>query len=466
MRSILVKKLNIPDKPGVYFFKKGKDILYIGKATSLKDRVKSYFGKDLIQTRGPIVLDMVFKADKIKWQETDSVLEALILEANLIKKYQPKYNTKEKSDKSFNYVYITKPARNASHGDAGGEELPRVLVIRGRNLLQKQEDFSRVTHPNKGGTLATRNLTVSFVNVFGPYPNSSQLKEALRIIRRIFPFIDATSGQRNNQEFYRQIYLNPQNLEGYLRDIKYIKLFLQGKKKNILRELKKKMFALAKLREFEQADKIKRQIFALQHINDVALIKNDFAGDKIFDPAPFFGRIKRNKAGPSDTKILSPVSSFRIEAYDIAHLSGKNMVGVMTVVENGEVEKSEYKKFKIRTQTDANDTGALKEVLERRLNHSEWPYPGLIVVDGGIAQINTAKAVLAKMGLKINVVSVLKDERHKPKAILFPPRSDLKGAQGPTLVKKYKREILLVNSEAHRFAIAYHKNMRNKNFLK
>ena len=132
------------------------------------------------------------------------------------------------------------------------------------------------------------------------------------------------------------------------------------------------------------------------------------------------------------------------------------MVGVMVVLEDGEIEKSEYKKFKIRTQSDANDTGALKEVLERRLAHTEWPYPNLIVVDGGVAQINVAKKVLAGLRINIPIVSVLKDERHKPKAIMG----------DKSLGLKYKREILLSNSEAHRFAISYHKNMRNRNFLK
>ena len=161
--------------------------------------------------------------------------------------------------------------------------------------------------------------------------------------------------------------------------------------------------------------------------------------------------------GPSDTKILLPAPLFRVEAYDIAHLGGKNMVGVMVVVENGEVNKSEYKKFKIRTQSDANDIGALKEVLERRFNHPEWAYPGLIVVDGGIAQINITKAVLNRIGLRnISVVSVVKDERHRPKGLM----GDKKFAS------KYEKEILLGNSEAHRFAIAYHKKMRNENFLK
>src|SRR5450830_621233 len=106
MNSQRFKKIKLPKKPGIYFFYKDKEIIYIGKATSLRDRVKSYFGKDLIETRGPLIIDMVFKASKIEWQATDSVLEAIILEANLIKKHQPYHNTKEKDDKSFNYVCI------------------------------------------------------------------------------------------------------------------------------------------------------------------------------------------------------------------------------------------------------------------------------------------------------------------------------------------------------------------------
>ena len=108
MDSQYLKKTKLPDLPGVYLFKKGKGIMYIGKATLLKDRVKSYFSNDLIATRGPLIVDMVFQADNIDFIKTDSVLEALILESNLIKKHQPKYNTKEKDDRSYNYVVITK----------------------------------------------------------------------------------------------------------------------------------------------------------------------------------------------------------------------------------------------------------------------------------------------------------------------------------------------------------------------
>ena len=409
-----LKKFKLPDSPGVYFFLKGKEIFYIGKATSLKDRVKSYFGKDLIETRGPIILDLLFKANKIKYEKTDSVLEALILEAELIKKHQPKYNTKEKSDKSFNYVCITK------------EKLPKVLIIRGHNVKHRVFD-----------------------KVFGPYPSGTQLREAIKIIRKIFLFLDEKS--KNYIEFYKQINLMPDldDRKLYLQNIRNVKLFFSGKKKQIFRNLQKEMKVYAKYREFEKAGEIKRQIFALQHINDVALLKNEVLKQKNYSAFlhPTGGTFRDNNFS---------VSSLRIEAYDIAHMGGKNMVGVMTVVEDGEVVKSEYKKFKIRTQSNANDTGALKEVLERRLAHKEWAYPDLIVVDGGVAQLSVAKNVLKKMGIKILVMSVVKDERHKPKAIKGDER----------FIVKYKSSILLANSEAHRFAIAYHKKMRNKNFLK
>lgn len=399
MKNDYLQKNKLPDKPGVYLFKKNKDILYIGKATSLKDRTKSYFSKDLIETRGPLLVDMVFKANKIDFEVTDSVLEAIILEANLIKKYQPYYNTKEKDDKSFNYVCIT------------AEELPKVVIVRGKNLEVKK-----------------------YKKVFGPYTSGTQLREAIKIIRPIFPFLDEKS--KNYYKFYNQVNLAPdvstaEGIKKYKKDIKNLTLFFEGKKKRILKNLQQEMKVHAKGQAFEQAGEVKKQIFALKHINDTALLK--------LEPSAYG---------------LKP--SFRIEAYDIAHMGGKNMVGVMTVVINGEVEKSEYKKFKIRTQENSNDTGALKEILERRLAHTEWTYPNLIVVDGGVAQLNAVKKVLSNAGVQIPVVSVLKDERHKPKDILG----------DNNYARKYEREILLANSESHRFAINFHKNIRNKNFLK
>jgi len=396
MNSQQLKKTGLPGKPGVYFFKMGSKVLYIGKATSLRDRVKSYFSKDIINTRGPAILDMTVKADGVDWQETDSVLEALILEANLIKKYKPKYNTKEKDNKSFNYVCITK------------DKLPKVLVIRGRNLDKKE-----------------------YIKIYGPFPNGQQLKESMKIIRRIFPYFDNDSNKKNNREFYIQLGLVP--LGEYKNNIKNLKLFFEGKKKSIIINLKREMTSFAKKKEFEKAGEVKKRIFALNHINDVALIKGDLP------------EVRNSK-----------LESNRIEAYDVAHMGGKNMVGVMTVVEEGEVSKNEYRKFIIRTQDDANDTGALEEILSRRLRHTEWGLPNLIVVDGSTAQVNVAKRVLNRYQFDIPIVGVVKDEHHKPKAIMGDEK----------IIKVYKRDILLANNEAHRFAITFHKQKRNKSFLK
>ncbi|ETB63626.1 TPA: hypothetical protein DIC38_03500 [Candidatus Nomurabacteria bacterium] len=414
MNSQVLRKLNIPKGPGVYFFMKKGSILYIGKATSLKDRTKSYFSSNIINSRGPLIIQMVNEADNIKWQETDSVLEALILEASLIKKYQPKYNTKEKDNKSFNYVCITKPTPGV---------LAKVLVVRKRNLKRPLPNLPFTKGEEKGGG--------PYSAIYGPFPNGNLLKEAMKIVRRIFSYIDQDSIKKQNKEFYDQLKLNPKDLNEYKNNIKNIQLFFEGKKKNIISNLKKEMMSFAKDKEFEKANEIKKRIFALTHINDISLIKGEISERFI--------------------------SEYRMEAYDVAHMSGKNMVGVMTVVEDGEIKKSEYKKFIIKSQTGTNDTGALEEILSRRLRHTEWGIPDLIIVDGGKAQINVAKRVINKYQfLDINIVSVLKDDKHKAKEILG----------DKNIINKNEKYILLANSEAHRFAITFHKKRRNKDFIK
>jgi excinuclease ABC subunit C len=400
-----LKKIKIPDNSGVYLFYKGNDILYIGKATSLKSRILSYFRKDLIQSRGSFILDMVTQSDNLKWQKTDSVLEALILEASLIKKYKPKYNTKEKDDKSFNYVCITKKPNDSN------DSLQKVLIVRGKNLSKDLKKYQYY---------------------FGPFPNGLLLKEAMRIIRKIFPYFDKDSDKKNNKEFYKQLKLTPENIQDYNKNIKNIVLLFKGKKKSIIRNLKSEMMVYANNLNFEKAGIIKKKIFSLEHINDISLIKNELI-------------LKDNLN-----------SIFRIEAYDIAHLSGENMVGVMVALINGQLIKNEYRKFIIKTQNRPNDTGALYEVLERRFSHKEWSFPDLVVLDGALAQINIAKKILDKLGVKIPVVSVVKNEKHKAKAVMG----------DPYLININKNYILLANTEAHRFAINFHKEKRSKSFIK
>jgi|SRR3989344_5255741 len=407
MKLADLKVFNLPDTPGVYFFrgKKGK-ILYVGKATNLKDRVKSYFARGILMTRSPLIVKMLLEAERVTFTKTDSVLEALLLEASEIKKHQPIYNSKEKDDRSYNYVVVTK------------EDFPRVLVVRGKDL--------------------TLGLPAEALAKAGPFPHGAELKEALKIIRKLFPYRDKCLLGQNKPCFNAQIGLCPGVCAGwiskteYRRVIKHLILFFEGKKRTLVHALERDMKKLAKSYKFEDAEKVKRQIFALKHIQDIALIKKDL------------------------TTYNQRQTTFRIEAYDIAHTSGTNVVSVMAVVEGGELAKSQYRKFKIRADNlpasrhGNDDTGNLKETLTRRFAHPEWRFPNLIVVDGGRGQINAAKEVLKYIGLDISVVSVVKDERHKAREII--------GDQ------KHSREVLLANSEAHRFAIGYHRKLRGKEF--
>ena len=414
MKKTLLAKFNLPDAPGVYFFlgspshkasaDRSKKILYIGKATSLKNRVKSYFTRDILMTRNPLIGKMLEEANKIEFIQTDSVLEALLLEASEIKKHQPAYNSKEKDDKSYNYVIVTQ------------EDFPRILIVRGKNL--------QYGLPRKA--LAT----------WGPFPHGGELKEALKVIRKIFPYRDSKCKLTGKPCFNAELGLCPGlcagwiSKEDYRKIIRHLTLFFEAKKPRLIKSLEKEMKILAKRHKFEEADKVKKQIFALDHIQDIALIKNDL-----------------------ESKTSNPESVFRIEAYDVAHISGKDAVGVMVVVENGELAKSHYRKFKIR-QDKNNDTANLQEVITRRFIHTEWRFPDLIIVDGGRGQINATTEVIKKAGLNIEVVSVVKDEKHKARDIMS------ESVQSSTLHKT----VLLANAEAHRFAINYHRRLRGKGF--
>ena len=418
---------NLPDTPGVYIFKRVDKILYIGKATSLRDRVKSYMSKTVFDTRSPLISKMLGEFDSIEHIKTDSVLEALVLEASLIKKYQPEANIKEKDNKSFNFVIITK------------EDFPRVLVVRSRELLQNPP------RSNLG------RFEVGYS--FGPFPNGTQLKEAMKIVRKMFPYRDkcvpmlqgSTLKKFGKPCFNRQIGLCPGVCTGeitkmeYQEQIKNIILFFEGNKKRLLKNIEKQMACFAKEKEFEKANVTKRTLFTLNHIQDISLIKDDIIAPR-FD----LGNEDDVSKMPFDT-------GFRIESYDVAHMSGQNVVGVMTVVEDGETKISDYRKFKIKNEPGVNDTKALSEILSRRLAHIEWRFPDLIVVDGGLAQKRVIEKILQKNNIEIPVVSVVKDEHHRPREIL-----------GDKKWLKYEKEIILSNSEAHRFGISYHKQLRDK----
>lgn len=397
------KKNEFPETPGVYFFLNEQDqLLYIGKATSLRDRVRSYFIQDIIETRGPKIRLMLERIASIGYMRTDSVLEALILESNLIKAEQPPYNTDAKDNKSFNHVVITK------------ETFPRVLIVRGRDIEQK-----KFTDPVK--------------YIFGPFPAGGALRDALKIVRRLFPYRDRCLPESGKPCFSAQIGLCPGVCAGVLsakeygRTINHIRLFFEGHKSDVVKQLEREMKVRAKERRFEQAGAIKKTLFGLHHIQDMALIKDD----------------------------LREKHAHRIEAYDVAHLSGTASVGVMVVVEESRPNKNEYRQFKLRGKHGGNDLSALEEILTRRLKHKEWTLPELIVVDGAHLQFERAEQVLREMEITIPIVGVVKDVHHKADRLIGPV----------ALIERFEKEILLANTEAHRFAITFHRKRREKEFL-
>ncbi|MDP3735006.1 MAG: UvrB/UvrC motif-containing protein [bacterium] len=474
MKSQEVTQLKLPDTPGVYFFVKGigtgREVLYIGKATSLADRVKSYFSADVLAARGEHIARMVAEADTIEWEQTDSVLEALLREAALIKKYQPHGNVIGKDDKSFNHVVIT------------DEPFPRILTLRGKDLAEVLA--GRMAHK-----LTRRDIKWTF----GPFTSGSSLKEALKLVRKIFPFRDQCvpceeHTDRRSQKgkllsraprqptvpsyplpvtdpsctpcFNVQIGLCPGvcsgviNRKDYNRIVQHIKLFFDGKKKTLLGELERDMKVFARQQEFEKAAEVRRELHALRHIQDIALLKRTTEADTV-----------RTEHGQGAEPAVR--RAYRIEAYDVAHLGGEETVGVMVAIVNGERETTEYRQFRVRGNTRGSDIDALREVLERRFAHDEWPLPQLIVVDGGEAQIGTAeRALRAHFGPDvppIPLIGVVKDARHRPREI-----RGLKNTPAQTtraLIAKHERAILLANSEAHRFAINFHRKRRRKNIV-
>lgn len=384
--------LNFPESPGVYIMKGPKgQILYIGKAGNLKKRVSSYF----LRAHERRIEKLVSEIRSISYKRTDSALEALILEAELIKKNQPPYNVREKDDKSFLFIEIT------------SEKYPRVLLVRGKDAGNGRR--------------------------FGPFISTNNIREAMRILRRIFPWSIHPSSKVGKLApcFDYQIGLCPGvcfggiDIKEYKENINNLKLFLSGKKRVILNKLNKKMKEESKKLEFEKASRVKRQIFALKHIQDVSLIMKDEV------------REKGNK------------KQYRIEGYDISNISGSDAVGSMVVFKGELPQKSEYKKFKIRTIRGISDTGMIGEIILRRLKNN-WPLPDLILVDGGKGQVNVAKKILLELGISIPILGIAKGKERKKNEIIGK-------------MPKWTSEKILINvrDEAHRFAISYHRKRRS-----
>lgn len=433
-----IKILNnaLPDAPGVYFYydNKGK-LLYVGKATSLKKRVSSYFvGKE----KHPRTAELVSKIAAIKYTQVPTVIEALVLEANQIRTHKPQYNILGRDDKSFIYLCIT------------NEDSPKPVLMRGLDLERIGiQPFS------KRLSLKARR---KFLAVYGPYLSARQLKMALDLVRRTIPWSTCNPPSVTGTTrpcFDAQIGKCPGVCAGtvdkktYRRNIKKLMLFFEGKKDTLLRQLKREMAAAARKNQYEAAAKLRDRVFALEHIQDIGLLmKEEFTYD-MPEPAP--GHI--NALG-------------RIEAYDIANISGTSNVASMVVFEGGKPNKNEYRKFRIKGFEGANDVGAMEEVLRRRLarlpgagqEKETWPLPDLLIIDGGEGQVNRAEQVLREMKLDIPVVGIAKGFDRKQDRLVF----DKSNPELRRVTSAFKEVFQKARDEAHRFAGAYHRNLRGR----
>jgi excinuclease ABC subunit C len=414
----------LPKSPGIYAFFGKKEIFYIGKAIDIKERIKSHFQQ-------PSYKDEVFlgKIDKIGIIRTVSEIEALILEANLIKKYQPRFNVVWRDDKNYFYVCFTK------------ENFPRVFI---------SHQIPKNNYLNK---------------CVGPFVDGAALKQTLKILRKTFPYRSCKFLPKKPCLWYQlkrcpAPCLLKNNLAEQIPDISkktkeesqrnisdVIKIF-EGRKEKLLRDLEKKMKEAAKSKNYEKAGRIRDQINSLEKIMAHRMFleeeKDSFNWEKTRDSLQFVMNDKKD--------------FYRIEAYDISNFQGKEATGALVVFIKGKPDKNLYRKFKIKFSKDKpDDIKMLKEVLKRRLKHKEWPSPDLILIDGGKGQLNLAVKEIKNK--KINIVALAKKNNE-----LFLPYK-----KKPILLKKMPPEfsnlIIQARDEAHRFAIEYHRKLReNKLF--
>lgn len=412
MNCPINKIKGLPDRPGIYlFYNQKKELVYVGKATCLKNRVKSYFLK--LKNYRPIEA-LISQVTDIKWQETDSALEALILEANYIKKFRPKYNVKEKDDKSWNYLVLT------------NEDFPKLQSVREHELL----DFKKKERKK-------------FKYLFGPYAQI-KIKEVLKILHSLFNISRCLPNQKRPCFDYQLghclgVCTNQITKKQYQEKvISPLVSFLKGDKKGMLKNLEKKMKQASQEQNFEEAGRIKNQIFSLKKIKDFSLLDKSFLENE-----GFFFQQKNIQ---------------RIEGYDISNFGSEAKVGSMVVFDSRGPLKKEYKKFRIKTVIGQSDVDCLKEIIERRLKHDDWDWPQVILVDGGKPQVNVIKKIIKKANKFVFIIGIAKGVERKKNEFIF-NETDLSFLKW---LKNNENLLIRVRDEAHRFAIAFQRSLIRK----
>lgn len=427
METLQERIKNLPDTSGVYLLKNGRgEIIYVGKALSLRKRVSSYFqGRD----SPPKVQALVSHIDFIDYLETDSEKDALLLEYELIKRFRPKYNVLYRDDKSYPYVKLTVNA-----------QWPCLSVAR-----KVRKDGARY---------------------YGPYPDGSHLRKLLHYVRKYFPLRFCRSVKLPNKVcLYYHLKRCPAPCVGrigadeYRKVVKEIDLFLKNRHSQLLSFLEREMKKRSARMEYEQAQRLKREIAFIRELLERIRFREVQPQQLL---SRHLERLPQEQLLPVLKKELKlPKIPQRIEAFDISMISGYQAVGSMVTFINGQSAKQFYRRFRIKTVHQPDDYAMLKEVLLRRysrLRREKSAEPDLILVDGGKGHLAVAQNVIGQVGLAIPVASIAKKEEQ-----VFIPESE----QAVELDHRSPALQLIrhVRDEAHRFAIAYHRLLRKKNII-
>lgn len=399
----------LPDAPGVYLMKDGEgSILYVGKARSIKRRVRSYF-----QRKGnlsPRIEALISHTKTIDYIHTPSEAEALIFEASLIKEHQPRYNVAVKDDKSFPFLKVTT-----------NEEFPRIFIAR-----RRKEDGARY---------------------YGPYTEAKLLRVALKIMRRLFPL-------RTCKVFPKSVCLNYHlgqclgpcvgriDKATYDEIVNEARLFLEGRRDTLLKELSRKMEEASRQRAFEEAARIRDQIEALTRVAKSP--RKTAVADVLYELKALLG--------------LGTIPA-SIEAIDVSNIFGTEAVGSVISFHNGKPDKDNYRRFKIKDIKGIDDYGMIREVVRRRYKRAveeSRSLPDLVMIDGGKGHLNCAKEELEQLGLRdLPIMGIAKElERiylpHKDAPLVLSP-----GSKASLLLQR-------IRDEAHRFALSYHHCLKEK----
>lgn len=429
MNTALSAKLKtLPSAPGVYFHKNQKgEIIYVGKAAVLRNRVRQYFHKDLKDPKTEALKDEIADTD---WIVVDTEMDALFLESEMIKRYMPKWNILLRDDKTVSYVRIDIKS-----------EVPTVTLTR-----QPLGDNARY---------------------IGPFYTKTTIATALRILRRVFPYYDKpyTGKKTLNTDLGLTpgIEVGKSTPREYKANLRKLIRYLEGDRKKLIRELEIEMKVAAAHEDFERAADLRNQYFGLKGLKK----KIVFSDKEFLDISSDQALIELQKIFDLDRPPR------RIEGFDISHHQGEDVVASMVVFVNGASDRAEYRKFKMHNQKN-NDFKNMHETLTRRLRHKEWTYPDVILIDGGRPQLGALKELLDSTSIPYLGIAKEFDHLIVPDHLINPeiipknainkddPYIELPIPPSSHLVKLLQR----IRDESHRFAITYHRQLAGKRMLR